>query len=258
MLSIFKDIYQRRELVWMLVVRNLKIRYKNTALGFFWSLLGPIFMIGIYSIFLGFLKVDIPLPVLVTGIIVWQFLAMCLGDSLNSILGNANLVTKTSFPRIILPLAMVNANFINFLLSFAVLFVYLLVVGADIGALYMLPLVMITQFALCFGVALLVACSNVYFRDTEHILSMVMMAWFFTSAVIYPLQFILDRLPQTLHVFLFFNPMIGIITSYRMCLLSDAGPGLDYIGLSYFIAWIILFIGISVFKRCEPGFGDEL
>ncbi len=259
MIALLKSINERRELLQLLVVRNLKIRYKNTSLGFFWSLLSPIFLIVIYSVFLGILKVPIPLPVLVTGIIVWQFLAMCLGDSLNSILGNANLVTKTAFPRIILPLSMVKANLINFMLSFVVLFVYLLATpSVEFGPLYMLPFVVLTQFALCLGVALLVSCSNVYFRDTEHILSMVMLAWFFMSPVIYPLELALSKAPEFLHKFLFCNPMFGIITSYRICLLSDANPGAAWIAISYVIAWSVLFIGIAVFQKLEPGFGDEL
>ncbi len=242
----------------LLVIRNLKIRYKNTTLGFFWSLLSPIFLIAIYSIFLGFLKVPIPLPVLVTGIITWQFLAMCLGDSLYAIIGNSNLVTKTAFPRIILPLAMVKANFVNFLLSFVVLVVYLLIVRADCGPIYLLPFVMITQLALCLGVGLLMATSNVYFRDTEHILSMVMLAWFFMSPVIYPLSTVMDILPPYLQTLYFCNPMAGIVTSYRICLLSVESPGLLSLSISYAVAWGVLFAGIWVFQKLQAGFGDEL
>lgn len=258
MISTFKDILRRKELLQILVVRNLKIRYKNTALGFFWSLLGPIFLIAIYSVFLGLLKVPIPLPVLVTGIIVWQFLAMCLGDSLYAIIGNANLVTKASFPRIILPLAMVKANMINFLLSFVVLVVYLLIIGADFGAVYLVPLVIITQFALCLGVSLLVACSNVYFRDTEHIFSMVMLAWFFVSPVIYRLDLVVNSVPKCLYGWVFLNPMVGILTSYRMCLISEPNPGFSHLLLSYVVAWTVLFVGVVVFQKAQAGFADEL
>ncbi len=258
MFILLKDIYQRRELLYNLIVRNLKIRYKNSVLGFFWTLLGPIFLIIIYSVFLGFLKLPVPLPVLVTGIIAWQFLAMCLGDSQYAIIGNANLVTKTSFPRIILPLAMVKANMINFLLSFIVLLIYLGIVRVSFGAVYWLPVIMITHFALCLGVSLIVSCSNVYFRDTEHIMSIFMLAWFFVSPVIYPVEFILDKLPEKLHLLAFCNPMIGILTSYRILLLSSPNPGLNYLVISFLSAWLILLIGIAVFQKYQAGFGDEL
>ena len=92
--KLVKEILAHRELIGILVSRNIKIRYKNSALGFLWTLLGPLFMIVIYFLFLSVMKFEIDLPSLVTGILVWQFLAMCLGDSLHAILGNANLVTK--------------------------------------------------------------------------------------------------------------------------------------------------------------------
>lgn len=258
MTDLLKDIAGHRELLQMLVIRNLKIRYKNTSLGFFWSLLSPVFLIVIYSMFLKLLKLQMPIEIIVTGIIIWQFMAMCLGDSLNSIIGNANLVTKTAFPRIILPLAMVKANFVNFLLSFAVLIIYLMIKDVDFGPVYLLPVVMVTQFALCLGLALLIACSNVYFRDTEHMLSMVMLAWFFMSPVIYDLDFIWAKLPANIQSLVFLNPMFGILNSYRVCLLSSTTPGVGYIALSYAVAWMVLFAGIVVFQKLEPGFGDEL
>ena len=148
------DIFSRRELVWILIERNLKIRYKSSFLGFFWSLLAPLSLIVVYSVFLGLIRFPMSLPVLVTSIIIWQFLAMCMGDALQSILGNANLVTKAAFPRVILPLSMVGANAINFLFSFAVLSVYLLIARVEFGALIYLPGIMLTQAALCLGMSL--------------------------------------------------------------------------------------------------------
>lgn len=244
----------------MLVVRNLKIRYKNSVLGFFWSLLGPLLLILIYSIFLQVMRFDIDLKVLVTGIIVWQFLAMCLGDSLHAILGNANLVTKASFPRIILPLAMVKANLANFLLSFIVVIVYLVLAGASFGALYWIPLVVLTQLALCTGVALLFSASNVFFRDTEHILSVVMLAWFFLTPVIYPIDRVLANpgFPAWVPVAFFMNPMTGIVTAYRVALLSVPNPGTLLLTLSFAAAWSILVVGVMLFQRTEVYFGDEL
>ncbi len=160
------DIFSRRELVWILIERNLKIRYKSSFLGFFWSLLAPLSLIVVYSVFLGLIRFPMSLPVLVTSIIIWQFLAMCMGDALQSILGNANLVTKAAFPRVILPLSMVGANAINFLFSFAVLSVYLLIARVEFGALIYLPGIMLTQAALCLGMSLIIGTANVFFRDT--------------------------------------------------------------------------------------------
>ena len=260
MINLFKDIWRKRELILILVERNLKIRYKNSALGFFWTLLGPLFLILIYSIFLSVLRFPMDLPILVTGIIAWQFLAMCLGDSLYAIVGNANLVTKSAFPRIILPLAMVKSNLVNFLLSFIVVIGYLLIKGVDFGALYLLPLIIITQFALCLGVALIFSAANVFFRDTEHIMSVVMLAWFFMTPVIYPIGLVMDNpsMPWWASVAYFLNPMTGIVSAYRMAFLSAPNPGTEFLMLSFTVAIIFLLVGIFVFQKSEKLFGDEL
>lgn len=261
MFNLLKDIYRRRELLLILVSRNLKIRYKNSALGFFWTLLVPIFLIVIYSIFLGLLKVSIPLPVLVTGIIVWQFLAMCLGDSLQTITGSALLVKKTAFPRIVLPLAMVAANLVNFLLTFIVLITYLIIARVTIGAVYCLPFIILTHLALCLGMALILSSINVFFRDTEHILSVVMLAWFFLTPIIYTIDFLFERIPGSLKhlTFLaFLNPMTGIVTSYRTVLVSTTAPGISLTAVSFLVAWIVLIAGVVIFQKCEAKFADEL
>lgn len=258
MLSLLRQIVARRELLLILALRNLKIRYKSSALGFFWTLLGPLFLIVIYSVFLGVLKVQMPLPVIVSGIIGWQFLSMCMGDSLSAIVGNANLVTKAAFPRIILPVSMVAANLVNFLLSCLVLVSYLVFAGVDFGPLYLLPAALLSQLALCLGLALILSAANVFFRDTEHILSVALLAWFFMSPVIYDAGFVMDKFPEWLHHLFFGNPMTGILTLYRMALLSAPFPGWWLMLQSLAGAWLVLAVGVIVFQRAQIRFGDEL
>ncbi|MBN1671287.1 MAG: ABC transporter permease [Kiritimatiellae bacterium] len=261
MLALIKQIHRHRELLLILMLRNLKIRYKSSVLGFFWTLLSPIFLIGIYAVFLRILRFPIDLPILVTGIIAWQFLAMCLGDSLHAVLGNANLVRKTASPRIVFPLAMVMANVVNLLLSLVVLFAYLLVTGARIGNLAWLPLIVLTQFALCCGMSLLLSCANVFFRDTEHILSVVLLAWFFLTPVIYPIDSLLkwlEKFPMTVQRLAFANPMTGIVTAYRCVFLSSDIMAPRRVTGSCLIAWLILVIGAAVFQRFQTRFADEL
>ena len=150
MVALFREIYGFRDLLWILVVRNLKIRYKRSVLGFFWTFLNPVFMIIIYSIFLRILKTydagnPVYLQMIVVGIVVWQFLAMCTGDGLHAVLGNANLVKKTSFPRIILPLSTVLANLVNFLLTLPIVAVFLLLTKAHFGNLLLLPIFLVRR-----------------------------------------------------------------------------------------------------------------
>ena len=259
MFSSLKDLFKYRDLLLMLVARNIKIRYKRSVLGFFWTLLNPLFLILIYAVFLKILKffdASDPkfLPMLVTGIIVWQFLAMCLGDSLFAVIGNANLITKTAFPRIILPLSMVIANLVNFLLSLVILAVYLLAIGPEVSNLWVLPFIILTQFALCLGLALFLSSLNVFFRDTEHLLGVVMLAWFFLTPIVY--QF--HHIPEPYQRLAFLNPMTGIVTAYRHVFLSGDIMAPRLFSLSIAVAWAVCLGGIWFFQRLESRFADEL
>lgn len=261
-MSLSGEIFQRRELLWMLVTRNLKIRYKNSALGFFWSLLTPLLFIAIYGIFAKILKFSANRPdylkFLIVGIVVWQFLSMCMNDGLGAIIGNANLIKKTTFPRFILPLSMVAANLINFLLTFVVLLVYLVVDHAHFGPVWLFPLVLLTQCALCLGIGSILAVSNVFFRDTEHILGVGTLAWFFLTPVFYPAELQLAFLPANLQWLAFLNPMTGIVCAYRSVLMSDFTVNPVLYLYSFGISWAVLIIGTLVFQKAVPRLADEM
>ena len=258
MLSLLRELSEYRELLQILVARNLTIRYKNSVLGFFWTLLGPLLLIATYALFLAILRFKINLPNLVTGLLAWQFHSMCLGDSLHVILGNSNLVTKTFFPRIILPLSTVAANLVNFLLSLAVLMVYLLWVQVDVGPLYLLPFVIATQFALCLGISLVLSAMNVFFRDTEHILSVVLLAWFFVTPIIYPLDMVTDNYTPLIHHLFFANPLAGLITAYRNVFLTEDLIPFSMLIAPFALSWAVLGCGVLFFQAVQARFGDEL
>jgi len=266
MIEAMKEVWLRRELLWILVVRNLKLRYKHSVLGFFWSLLGPLLLILIYATFAAILRFNENNPnylqFLVVGIVVWQFLAMCLNDSLYAIMGNVNLVKKTAFPRIILPLAMVLANLLNFLLTWIVLFLYLTVVRMEFQYLWLLPVVLLVQCALCLGLALGLSAVNVFFRDTEHILGVGTLAWFFMTPIFYPVRMQLDKLPDGMDWLAFLNPMTGIIWAYRTLLMGSKLPDMavprSYLLISAAVCFIVLGFGLTTFQKLQTRFGDEL
>jgi len=262
MSSLVRDLYRRRELLLILVNRNLKIRYKNSALGFFWSLLTPVLLIVIYGVFAHILKFNKSRPdylqFLIIGIVVWQFLAMCLNDSLGVILGNANLIKKTSFPRFILPLSMVLANLINFMLTLVVLGGYLVGIHMTFGNIAILPLVMLTQSALCLGMSLILSTANVFFRDTEHILGVFVLAWFFLTPIFYPIEHQLALLPPRVHWLAFLNPMTGIVCGYRSVLMSDSVEFGPLTLVSCGVSWLIMVIGMFFFQYVEPRLADEM
>ena len=259
---------ERHELLQMLVVRNVKIRYKNSVLGFFWSLLTPICFIAIYAIFAGILGIRTSMiggepfdfmPYLITGIIVWQYTATCFNDALHAITGNSNLIKKARFPRLLLPLAMVLANAFNFLLTLLVLLAYLAFTRSAFGPVGWLPLALLAQTALCLGLALLIATSNVFFRDTEHIIGVASMAWFFLTPVFYPasrqIEFLAayDLAPWLVYL----NPMTGILGAYRAFFLGLA-PAAGGFAISAAVSVCVLVAGLALFQSSEGNFGDVL
>jgi len=262
-----RTIWLRRELLGILVIRNLKIRYKGSVLGFFWSLLSPLLLILIYGTFAAILRFNRGLPhyleFLVTGIVIWQFLGMCLNDALHVVLGNANLVKKTAFPRLILPLSMVFANLTNFLLTLLVLLGYLLFAGMPLRGLVLVPVVLLLQVCLCLGLAGILSTANVFMRDTEHILGVGTLAWFFLSPVFYPVQMQIEMLPDGLGWLPFLNPMAGILYAYRILFMGSLLP--DTLGLpgwwlllSAAVCVVVFGVGMVVFQRAQRAFGDVL
>jgi lipopolysaccharide transport system permease protein len=264
-------ILKRKELVWNLVIRTLKIRYKGSTLGFFWTLLTPLAMMAIYYVFIGILA-DFRagfITQLLTGVIFWQFGSMCIGDAPNCIAGYSNLVKKTYFPRLILPLSMVIANFINYLLSLAVLIILLIVISLsgggkiDLTMFWLLPLVLILQLSLVMGIVFLVSSLNVFFRDIAHLVSIVMQALFFMTPIIYPTEMVKDRLadkyPALFELYIL-NPFTSLVSLFRKAFLGDTVeiPFVWSFPLSLCLSVMVLLFGLYVFNRMEPHFADEL
>lgn len=255
----------RRELIGNLVSRNLKIRYKSSFLGFFWSLLTPLCSILIYAVFAKLLKFggEGYLPYLISGIIVWQFTVSCMNDALNSIVGNSNLVKKVFFPRIILPLSTCFANAVNFLLTFVVLLVYLIVSGnGHFSAICFVVPAFLLQLMLCMGFSCLSGTLNVFFRDTEHIIGVATQAWFFLSPIMYPFSMqadVLNRLgiPVALA---YLNPMTGILALYRKGLLGLPFEGASFMPIlvSALVSVAVFSLGIFVLSKGDKQFGDVL
>ncbi len=260
-------------LVRILVLRNLSIRYKGSALGFFWSLLTPALTIAMYAIFASILKFNRGQPAylqyLVTGIIVWNFTAGTLNDSLFSIAGNANLVKKVSFPRAILPLSTALANCVNFLLTALPLALYLALTGTlHLRHVAWLAPAVALHVALCSGIALLAGTLNVFFRDVQHAVGVGQLAWFFLSPVFYGLDLQLGAVPvpDVWKGIVFVNPMTGILAMYRYALMGlpmvppeweAAVPG-AWIAISALVSVAVLLLGMAVLRAGDRKFGDVL
>lgn len=254
------ELFARRELVWNFVARNLKQRYKGSALGFLWSLLHPLFLVLIYLVFIRLMRFSTRLPTLLVGVMAWQFLSLCAGDAAGVVLGHASLVKKTWFPRVILPLSAVLGNLVHFGLSLLVLALALPLLGVAPGLGWLhLPWLIGLQFLFCLGISLGLSALNVFYRDVEHLVPIGLMSWFFVTPVIYSAEQVVGNqtLPAWVAPVFFANPMAALLAWYRHAFLGDPLPGVPlWPGLLGAAAVFVL--GALLFARLEPRFADEL
>jgi ABC-type polysaccharide/polyol phosphate export permease len=261
------DLYHYRELIRNLVTRDLKVRYKNSALGVLWSLLNPLLMTLVFTVvFTLMIPSDIPnYPVFfMCGFLPWSFFQASLTGGTGSIVDNSNLIKKVFFPREILPLSVVLSNLVNFLVALIVLFAMIFVFQVGLtAAVLMLPLIILFQVMLTLGMALLLATANVFFRDTQHILEIVLLAWFFLTPIFYPIT-VLPQSAQilglTVNIQLWarrLNPMASLVASYRDVLYRGEPTGLDFFLRTFVTCLVVLVVGYLVFCRFSSVFGEE-
>ena len=265
-----QELYRYRELVRNLVVSDLKGRYKNSVLGFVWSLLEPLGMMIVFTIVFGWLfpgNQDIekyPL-FLLCGLLPWNYFTSGVMGSINSVVANANLVKKVHFPREVLPIAVVLSQLVNFLLAYLVLFAALLFFKASFSPwLWLLPLVILIQTLLILGIGLILSTLNVFYRDTYMLMNVLMLAAFFLTPVFYSIE----RLPATktilgitinVHRWAYIlNPMASLINIYRDLLYSGYRTNLDFFVRTLITALVVLAFGYWFFVRYSHRFGEEL
>ena len=264
-----RELWQYRELIRNLVVRDLKVRYKNSVLGITWSLLSPVLMMVVYTTFFTiFLRRD-EIPhysvFLLCGLLPWNFFIDSVIQATGSVVGNAHLIKKVYFPRAVLPVSIVLANLVNFLIALPILFILALISGAPLTwwAL-LLPITILIQAAFIVGLAFFLATLNVFYRDTQHILGVLMLAWFFLTPVFYPIRDVPQQatvLGITFDAQLWLrrlNPMASIIASYRDLLYWGAPTGLDFLLRTAVTVLVVLVVGYLVFLRYSPRFGEEV
>ena len=263
----FSELYRYRELIRNLVVRDLKVRYKNSVLGVLWSLLNPLLMTLVFTVvFTLMIPSDIPAyPVFfMCGFLPWTFFSSSVAGATGSIVGNAHLIKKVYFPREILPLSDVLSNLVNFLVALIVLFGMLFVFQIGITpAVLMLPLIILIQMFFVLGMAFFLSTANVFYRDTEHIFGIVLQAWFFLTPVFYPITILPESanvLGMTVDIQLWarrLNPMASLIASYRDILYKGQPTGLDFLFRTAVQCIGVLVIGYLVFCRHSSRFGEE-
>lgn len=263
------ELLQYRELLKNLVIRDLKVRYKNSVLGVLWSLLNPLLMTVVFTVVFTIL---VPgdqeikhFPVFfMCGFLPWSFFATTVSGATGSIVGHSSLIKKVYFPREILPIAEVMSNLVNFLIALLVLFAMILVFRVKLTpAVLMLPLIIFVQVMFTTGMALLLAAANVFYRDTQHILEVALQAWFFLTPIFYPITFLpksKELLGITVDIQLWvrrLNPMASLVASYREALYWGVPTGMDFLLRTVITCLAVLVVGFVVFYRLSPVFGEE-
>jgi lipopolysaccharide transport system permease protein len=271
----WRELHQYRYLLHNLVVRDLKVRYKNSVLGVLWSLLNPLLMMTVFTLLFTVLIPDENTRqygvFILVGLLPWNFFSGSLIAGTVAIMNNASLIKKVYFPRELLPLAAVLSNLVNFSLALVVLafFLYFSGLGVTIHALWIIPL-LLTQIIFTIGLCLFLGTLQVFYRDTLMILEVTLLAWFFLTPIFYSF----DRLGDSSQilgitfnpsvVMRWLNPMASLVDGYRTVLwgsMASTGAGAmdpTYLLRTFVTAVLTLIIGYTVFLRFEHLFGEKL
>lgn len=258
MLKQLREVYTYRQMLISMVRKDLRARYRGSILGFLWTFINPLMQLVIYSIvFPSLMKMDDPTyPMFVfIGLLPWIFLTSSIQISTTCIVGNGNLVKKIYFPRMILPLSVVTTGAVNYLLTLIIVFIALIVSGIGLTPfVLLLPVVLVVQYLFTAGLSLALSSMYVYFRDLEHIVGIVTMAWLYLT----PVLFTFKGFPGWLQVLLQFNPMTQIIEAYRNVLMYGKMPdSLGFLCVTL-VSILTFFLGALIFHKLERTFAEEL
>lgn len=252
------EVWRYRELLWLMTLREVKLRYKQTGLGIAWAILQPVLAVAIFTLIFGyFAKMpsgDIPYPVFAfTAVLPWTYFSEAVRRSSTGLVSDAELVRKVYFPRLIMPLALVISPLVEFGFGLLVLLALCAWYGlAFTPWLLMLPVFLAVAVALALSVALWLGPISVRFRDVMHALPFLMQVWLYASPVAYPAAIV----PEKWRALYGLNPMVGVIEGFRWVLLGREEPDLTSIALSLAIIAAGLVGGLLFFRRMERSFAD--
>jgi lipopolysaccharide transport system permease protein len=252
------ELWTYRELLYFLAWREIKVRYKQTALGAAWAIIQPFFTMLIFSLFFGRLagipSEGVPYPIFsLTGLVPWTFFANGLTQSSNSLVGSSNLINKVYFPRLAIPVSVILSGLVDFALAFAVLLAMMLYYGIAPGwGLLWLPAFLLLALATSLGVGLWFSALNVEYRDIRYVVPFLTQFWMFATPIAYPSSLLREPW-RTVYAL---NPMVGVVEGFRWALLGvKTAPG-PMIGASALAALVILAGGAYYFRRMERTFAD--
>ena len=254
----FKELIDYREMLFSLVRKELRSRYKASVLGFLWTFLNPLLQIAVYSVvFRVIMKVNIERYYfyMFAGLVPWMFFTTSVQGSSTCLINHANLVNKIYFPRLILPMVTVTGGLVNMLYTMLVVFAIALIGGVGLSVyLIYLPLVMALEYVFCMGIAFFVSAVTVYLRDMEHIISILLMAGFYLVPVVYSR----DMIPQDMRYIYDMNPMAGMICAFQDILYYKKMPTLHHWAAILAASLATAAVGAWVFQVMQKRFAEEL
>jgi lipopolysaccharide transport system permease protein len=252
------ELWSYRELLYFLTWREVKVRYKQTALGAAWALLQPLLTMLVFSLFLGHLaKVPsdhIPYPLFcLAGLVPWDFFSNGLSESASSLVSNSNLISKVYFPRLAIPLSAVLSGVIDFAISFVLLIVMMAFYqeGPSMRCVY-LPLFYLLAFVTALGVGLWLSALNVEYRDVRYVLPFLTQLWMFATPIAYPSSLLSEPWRSVYGL----NPMVGVVEGFRWSLFANVEAPGKMIAVSSIASFLILMGGAFYFRRMEKTFAD--
>lgn len=257
----WNDLWKYRELFFFLAWRDILVRYKQTIIGLAWSLLRPVLITLILTITYGhvanFSSGNVPYPIMVyAATLPWQFFATSFSDASNSLIGNANMLTKVYFPRMIIPASTVIVNFVDFLISFLILIVLMFWYQfVPPLAILVLPIFIAQTFLISMGASFYVAAVNVKYRDFKYIVPFVVQF----GLLISPVGYSSNVVPEKWQLLYSLNPMVGVIDGFRWSITGDASQiYLPRIYFSVAVTIFLIFVGIWYFRKMERTFADVI
>lgn len=250
--------WEHRELLWNLANREITQRYKQSVLGYAWVILNPLFQLVVMSFVFGsILKIPslgVPFIIFLTvALLPWNLFSSSLTSSSGVLVGNSSLITKIYFPREILVYATIIAKMVDFAFSCLVLILFLIIfhIPLTIYYLWIIPIFLI-QTIFATGLSLVVAAFNLFYRDIQYLLGLIILLWMYLTPIMYPVEII----PEKYRSIMSLNPMAVIINAYRQVILSGKAPNISSLSVALFTSIIIFIIGFAIFKKLEGKFAD--
>ena len=257
-MRIIKDIYTYREFLKTNVKKEMRGRYKKSFLGVLWTFLNPLLQIAVYATVFPIILRDSPdnfLIFLCVALIPWTFFTTSVIQSASSMVANGNIIKKVYFPREIIPISIITSGAVNFLISTAIILVFILFSGLGFTWLIVFyPFVLLVQYVLLLGISFVISSVTVYLRDLEHLIGVALMMMFYMTPIVYSPE----AVPDAFRLVLNLNPMTHVITGYRNIFFDQVMPNFTALGILLGLSVILCIVGYFIFNKLQKRFAEEL